>query len=634
MSALAPDFFDRRFDDLLEIGRSRLPSLAPGWTDHNLHDPGITLLELLAWVTEAQLYSLSRMRRDERDAYAALFGLAARGPLAAAGLIWPQPGAASQNYTRSLVLQGGAQVHPEHSGSPAYRTLYKQLWVAGRIQALRTLGSDGRMLEHSATNERGNVVYLPFGERAGARDVLAIDIACCVDGGLFPVRRADAAGAVITLGVRADATSGDNASAAPRQQLEVTLVAGGLRHALPVVQDTTLGFMRTGVLVLDVAGVTGSPRDMTLELRAPRGFARPPRVSRIELNVIAVRQGRNVIRELHVASALPDQVLRLQEPGLLFGEGSDPVKVEVAEDGAVHTWTRRDRLDASLPGDNVYALDTAQARICFGNGINGRIPPQGAQVFLSYTVCDGARGNAARNQRWIVQGIDGAYGTNLQPMEGGRDGTDRLDHRREARRRARDEHALVTDGDIETAAVALPTLEVARAWASATSGSGMLSLVAMRARAAGVEPTAPPETARWLGAVERMLAPRLPLGLRLRVRAPRYVVFSLRLQVEASAGYMESAVHAALVATLTERLTLVAARPGAMQRDLGVGVTRRDLSAWARTVDGVRRIVSLRLFDADGRALDSVIVPRHGLPKLDLQASVLTVQRPTPAGTR
>ena len=60
MKQLAPDLFNRRFQDLVEIGRAKLPSLAPDWTDHNAHDPGITLMELLAWVAEAQLYSLAR----------------------------------------------------------------------------------------------------------------------------------------------------------------------------------------------------------------------------------------------------------------------------------------------------------------------------------------------------------------------------------------------------------------------------------------------------------------------------------------------------------------------------------------------------------------------------------------------
>ena len=89
MSELAPNLFDRRFQDLVEMGRARLPGLAPEWTDHNAHDPGITLMELLAWVAEAQLYSLGHMRRDERVAYAALLGLAPEGTRPARGLIWP-----------------------------------------------------------------------------------------------------------------------------------------------------------------------------------------------------------------------------------------------------------------------------------------------------------------------------------------------------------------------------------------------------------------------------------------------------------------------------------------------------------------------------------------------------------------
>ena len=89
MTQLAPNLFDRRFQDLVEIGRARLRPLAPEWTDHNAHDPGITLMELLAWVAEAQLYSVSRLRRDERASYAALLGLETTGTRSARGLIWP-----------------------------------------------------------------------------------------------------------------------------------------------------------------------------------------------------------------------------------------------------------------------------------------------------------------------------------------------------------------------------------------------------------------------------------------------------------------------------------------------------------------------------------------------------------------
>src|SRR4029079_17618619 len=89
MSGVALKLFDRRFSDLVKIGRAKLPSIAPEWTDHNAHDPGITLMELLAWVGEAQMYSLSKLRRDERQSYAALLGFAPSGTTAATGLIWP-----------------------------------------------------------------------------------------------------------------------------------------------------------------------------------------------------------------------------------------------------------------------------------------------------------------------------------------------------------------------------------------------------------------------------------------------------------------------------------------------------------------------------------------------------------------
>jgi len=41
--------------------RALIPRYAPDWTNYNASDPGITLIELLAWVTEATLYHLNRV---------------------------------------------------------------------------------------------------------------------------------------------------------------------------------------------------------------------------------------------------------------------------------------------------------------------------------------------------------------------------------------------------------------------------------------------------------------------------------------------------------------------------------------------------------------------------------------------
>ena len=47
-----PNLDDRRWDDLVDEGRALIPVYSRDWTDHNVSDPGITFLELFAWITE------------------------------------------------------------------------------------------------------------------------------------------------------------------------------------------------------------------------------------------------------------------------------------------------------------------------------------------------------------------------------------------------------------------------------------------------------------------------------------------------------------------------------------------------------------------------------------------------------
>lgn len=66
MSILLPNLDDRRWGDLVEQGRALIPLYAPEWTDHNASDPGITLMELLAWVAETDVYRLNRITGREK----------------------------------------------------------------------------------------------------------------------------------------------------------------------------------------------------------------------------------------------------------------------------------------------------------------------------------------------------------------------------------------------------------------------------------------------------------------------------------------------------------------------------------------------------------------------------------------
>ena len=53
-----PTLDSRCFDQLVSECRALLSRVAPGWTDHNASDPGITLLELGAWLGRAEHLSL------------------------------------------------------------------------------------------------------------------------------------------------------------------------------------------------------------------------------------------------------------------------------------------------------------------------------------------------------------------------------------------------------------------------------------------------------------------------------------------------------------------------------------------------------------------------------------------------
>jgi hypothetical protein len=69
MSLKLPDLDDRRYEDLVEEARASIPHLHPGWTDHNASDPGITLVELFAWLVEMVLYRINRVTPQTYDVF-------------------------------------------------------------------------------------------------------------------------------------------------------------------------------------------------------------------------------------------------------------------------------------------------------------------------------------------------------------------------------------------------------------------------------------------------------------------------------------------------------------------------------------------------------------------------------------
>src|SRR5262245_41790133 len=78
-----PNLDDRRFQDLVDEARRLIPRYCPRWTDHNLSDPGITLIELFATLVESLIYRLNRVPDTSYITFMALMGVRLEPPAAA-----------------------------------------------------------------------------------------------------------------------------------------------------------------------------------------------------------------------------------------------------------------------------------------------------------------------------------------------------------------------------------------------------------------------------------------------------------------------------------------------------------------------------------------------------------------------
>jgi len=64
-----PDLDDQSYADLTAQAQALIPALDPAWTNYNPSDPGITLAELLAWLTEMLLFQVNQVPPASTEAF-------------------------------------------------------------------------------------------------------------------------------------------------------------------------------------------------------------------------------------------------------------------------------------------------------------------------------------------------------------------------------------------------------------------------------------------------------------------------------------------------------------------------------------------------------------------------------------
>ena len=111
-----PTIDDRRYQDLLDEALARIPIHNPEWTNFNKSDPGVTLIELFAFLTESLLYRANQIPERNRRKFLSLLGVPLQPASSARGMVTVMN---ERGPLRTITLNGDLEVR---AGQVPFRT--------------------------------------------------------------------------------------------------------------------------------------------------------------------------------------------------------------------------------------------------------------------------------------------------------------------------------------------------------------------------------------------------------------------------------------------------------------------------------------------------------------------------------
>jgi predicted phage baseplate assembly protein len=375
-----------------------------------------------------------------------------------------------------------------------------------------------------------------------------------------------------------------------------------------------------------------------------------PRIANVAVNVLRCSQQETVSDERlddpgSVRAGRPNQRYTLARQALLVPPDAErsndatfpdePVIVAVAGE----RWERVDAFDASAPASRHFTLDADTGSICFGNGVNGRIPARGEEIRAeSYRTCAGAAGNVAANQRWRFRREDlGAILRNSAAAVGGADPETLAELELRGQAALRRPERAVTSADIERVALATPHVHVARAKAIAhcphPESITVVVLPKVRPRRARLSTHV---SGAFRRAVERHLERHRLLCDELHVAAPVFVDVAVRARLRLVKGAGPAMVIARAREALDRFLRgdLDLTQPSAAAESAAAAPTPCPtrwpfgravmLSEIYAVLEGVRGVDTAWAVELDGRR-DGAIVSRDAARGIPLPPTGLVV---------
>lgn len=639
-----PSLDSRTFEELQAEGRRMIPRHAPEWTDHNASDPGITLMELFAWLTEAALYRLDRLPEASYRAFLHLLGLTPN-PAGVASTVLRfgiVPAALSARSAGGLTLPAGIQVE-DPMRSLRFQTTQAVYVSPARLEAVLTASGD-RLANGTRANDRsgthfsplgplpdsGDALYLgfdaPLGD-AGARMDMHVWTADPIEDETTRKRLVDEAEALLEAASRACPPGRlpnvpdwrSHYGARTKWEYYTT---DGTWSCLDGVTDETRALSLSGPVRFTIPNdhAAGGPAANLYFIRCRLACGRyecPPQIDRIAVNTARARHAADVPTEerLGISDGTAGQVYRLLQVPVVAGS----TRLRLAANGTDEPeWMEVANWDRIGPHEEAYRLDPASGEIHFGDGRAGRVPREGVRIDARYAAGGGPDGNVAAGSLTrlpegdpnadLVPGWD-TIGPALRveqpfPAAGGWAAESLAD----AQGRAVDELArrcrAVTLEDFVTLALETPGVPIARAHAlvdhhpsmPCVEAAGCVTVVAVPRCP---EP-APTPGACFLKAVARYLHRRRTVTTEVSVVGPTYRQIAVRARIHAAAGSPTRAADA--LAALDAFFHPLTGGPVGGGWPFGRNVYRSEVLALLQDLPGILHVDAIRLDSGTGCA--------------------------------
>lgn len=476
-----PRIDDRNYDSLIAEVRTRIarytPEWTPVWTDVNDNDPGITLAQVFAWLTEMLTYRMNLVPDLNYIKFLQLIGIELNpAEPAQAQVTMPVKSSFAVPY---VIVPERTQLTAEapDGGSPITFETERSL-IALRAELAAVLAYDGYSFTSvTLDNHEASQGFQPFGPMANDGSALLLGFE---EPGAFPAVELNLAiwtsdsppSAAFKCGLP-DAPSFASAN------LRWEFWNGSEWQALSLLKDDTRAFTRSGHVYLKTPNKSMQRAVIAPETKAlywirarveRSQYERAPKVLAIRTNTISVRQAETVRDEvLGGSNGRRDQVFRLASAPVL----GDTLRLEIDQGSGAEIWTRVDDFFGSGPADLHYMLNRTTGEIRFGDGRNGNIPvanpanPEGNIVAREYRFGGGKQGNvpaaAIRTLTTSVEGIDDNSVANLLPADSGRDEETLGEAKKRAPRAIRSRCRAVTAEDFELLAMEASSIKRAKA---------------------------------------------------------------------------------------------------------------------------------------------------------------------------